>query len=263
MRIRPTILRFFLGAALVLSACGEIPDKAPSEEKVVEWGEVPQEFNPAIASVDFRTTGIEKLNVDIFSFKKDIEIVYDENMTTNAGSLILYKVWKGSASWGTVSIKSEGKNLEIKSLGDYHCAIKIKDKKIEELTGGCYVKIRIVLPKGSEIEVYNVGKLLSKRFIVLTTEEFLEKIVGEPFVSKKFILIQEYLQSYAGTTKSPQLSTNQLGVVLGEFDRTAHKFNVLKALHRSVTDRHNLSDMIDREFKSTERQKAREIVGWQ
>lgn len=255
-------------AAFVLSACGNNSDNKgngggggkPVPANRVNWAAVPSEFNPSTFDLPFRTDNAEKVEVDVFGFKSDVEVVYVD-MPANTGLLRAYRVYKRSASWGDLRVQSNGKSVDLKNYGSYSCGIKIINGQITELDGGCYVRLQIFMPAGSKVEVYNVGELLTNRFVPLSTDSFLEKLRRATWSEQKFAVINEFVSSYANSGRTPQLTSDQLRTVLRDFIRSEEKFKVLGQLHMTVTDRHNLAEVLDREFIFRERDEARRITG--
>lgn len=233
----------------------------PAPANRVNWSAVPSEYNPKIEDTEFRTDGFEKIYVDMFGYDKDVEVVYSNDVPVGFGYLRLFKVWAKQASWGGLNQSANGKSFNLKNYGQYQCSIRVQNGQITQLEGGCYVRLQVFLPVGSEIEVYNVGKLITKRFIPINTEDFLEQIDRATWADDKFAVIENFLSSYSGTNKSPSLSSQQLGTVIGEFMRSEEKFKALRRLHSIVSDRENLGKMIEDKFGYFDREEARRIVG--
>jgi hypothetical protein len=227
----------------------------------VNWSAVSSEFNPRVEDVEFRTDGYEKINVDAFGFKDDVEVVYSNEVPPGYGYLRLYKVWKEQASWGDLRPRPNGTTLNLKNYGSYQCSIRITNGQIVELKGGCYVRLQVFMAPGAEIEVYNVGQLITKRFIPISTDEFLEQLDDATWADDKFAAIENFLASYIGMSKKPTLTAHQLGIVVSEFNWKEEKYKSLTRLHTVVSDRENLGKMIDDRFGHFEREEARRIVG--
>lgn len=232
----------------------------PQNERYVNWESVPSEFNPSIDDIAFQTDGVEKINVDAFGFDQDVEVIYSSDMQANHGNLRIYKVFYEQASWGDLQPKVRGKNLNLINYGQYQCSIKVQNGQITSLEGGCYVRIQIFLPVGSELEVYNVDQLITKRFIPIDNEGFFDALDDASWDDEKFAVIDDYLASYTGS-KKPSLTTYELGKVIQKFLRGEDKLKALSRLHHVVSDRQNLSSMIEKEFNHFDRQEARKIVG--
>ena len=66
--------------------------------------------------------------------------------------------------------------------------------------------------------------------------------------------------SYAGLSKTPSLTSAQLGKVIEGFNFD-DKFNALQTLQSGVSDRAGLEGMIDDKFSYFDRDRARAIVG--
>lgn len=258
-------LAIFLMAAAV-SACGSKNhssggDSKPAPANRVNWSSIPADYHPSTEDIQFLTAGYEKLNIDAFGFNNDVEIVYTPNVSSGTGFVRLYKVWAKSASWGDVRPRANGKTLEVRSSGSYECSIQISDGSITSLEGGCYIRMQIYLPVGSEVEVYNLDQLISKRFIPIDAITFLDQLKRATWADDKFAVIENYLASYSGLNKTPALTAYQLGEVINEFNRGEEKLKALSRLHTVVTDRQNLAAMIDDKFSYFDRDEARKIVG--
>ena len=231
-------------------------------EKRVDWPSIPRQYDPAIEDIDFRTEGLEKIKVDIFGFKNDVEVVYSSEVPAGSGFLRSYKVIKDS-EW-KVSLKSRpnGSNLVLEPEGFYQCSIRITNGAIVALKGGCFVRLQVFLPNGSDIEVYNIGELLTKRFHSINTKEFLKQLDDATLEADKLTAIENYVAYYNnGSIKKLSLTSQQLGVVIGEFNGKVERFKALVSLHSIVNDRENLEKMIDDQFRFSEKEEARRIVG--
>jgi hypothetical protein len=232
----------------------------PQKASYVNWDSIPAEFNPSIDEIGFQTHGVNKIDIDAFSFDKDVEVIYSSMLAPGAGLVKIFKVWKNQARWGNLRPRTSGTKLDLHSYGTYQCSIRVKDGNIVDLDGGCYVKLQVFMPVGSEIEVYNVGKLVSKRFIPMENESFLESLDDATWAADKFAVIEDFLASYTGARR-PVLSTYELGKVIEEFMQGQEKLRALSRLHTIVSDRQNLAAMIEEEFSYFDREEARKIVG--
>ena len=253
---------------LIFSACsdsdgpgGDGKDGKRQKPRYVNWDSVGQEFNPRVEEVQFETDGVERIYISAFSFDKDVEIVYSSGVQANEGHLKVFKVWKKFASWGNFRSVFNGKKLELSNYGQYSCSISVENGQITSLEGGCYVRIQIFLPIGAEIEVYNIGQLISKRFIPIDAATFLELVKSATWADEKFEVIDQYIASYQGTSKTPALTSSQLGKVIDGFMRGENKLKTLRVLHTFISDRENLGQMIEDEFSHFDQEKARKIVG--
>lgn len=116
------------------------------------------------------------------------------------------------------------------------------------------------LPVGAEIEVYNLTHLITKRFIPIDNESFLDQLDDATWAEDIFTVIENFLASYSGS-KKPSLTTYELGKAFHEFRRSDNRFKTLRRLQSFVSDRHNLESMIADEFSHFDRIEARKIVG--
>jgi hypothetical protein len=169
------VLPFLLVTAMSLGVgcSGIMDDRGPTDDKSgggnvrefqrLNWQSVPAEYNPRIDDLQFTTPEITRINLDLFSFDGDVEFFYSPDIPVGQGLLRMYKVFKGSASWGTLQPTVAGKTLNIINYGRYSCSLKTNNGQITDLNGGCYVRLQIFLPVGTLIEVYNVGRLINQR----------------------------------------------------------------------------------------------------
>lgn len=227
----------------------------------IDWNSIPSDYHPEVNDVGFHIDGYEKLAVNIFGFDRDVELIYSSDMPADTGFIRLFSVWKKSASFGGTQPRPNGRTLDLYSYGSYACSIQTSNRRITALEGGCYVRLQIFLPKGSEIEVYNVGNLISKRFIAISNEDFLRDIHKATWEKDKFAVIENYLVSYQITKKTPSLTSEELGTVIGEFMRSEDQFQALRRLHSFVGDRNSLLKMIEDKFNYFDQKEARKIVG--
>lgn len=260
-------LSFSVLSFMLLSACsggsgnsGNGDNARAQGSHYVNWESIPAEFHPSVEEVTFSLGGIEKLNVDVFGFREDVELRYSSDISPEQGLVRVYKVWKKSATWGFWGYQNNGKNLDVSTSGSYHCTIGVANGQIKELEGGCYVRVEIILPVNVEIEVYNSRTLITKRYIPIDNETFLRALDDATWSNDKFTVIENFLASYTGS-KKPSLNCYELSKVLREFLRTEEKFSVLRRLHSVISDREKLGPMIESEFSYFERQEARAIVG--
>lgn len=236
------------------------PDTKPNPNRV-NWQAVPSQFHPETKDIAFTTNAsIEKIVVDTFG-DDNVEVVYSNTMAAGSGILRMYSVWNESAVWGSTAVRTESKAVRLQSSGQYQCSIKVENGSITALKGGCYVLQQVILPTGSTIEVYKGDELISKRFIAMSNDTFMEQIDRASFDKDRQAVIADYLKSYQDVGRAPQLTAAALGKVLHPFSFKDAKMQALSQLHVYVTDRQNLGQMIDNEFSYFDRQDARKIVG--
>ncbi len=238
---------------------GGRPSK-PVPAQRVNWASVPSEFNPRVEDIDFRTDGAERIELDVFGFNKDVEVVYAD-MPVGTAKLRLFTVYKESATWGSLNPRSNGKTVNLTSYGSYSCSIRIVNGAITQLKGGCYVRLQLFLPNGAQVEAYNVGQLLTQRFIPMSNEELLKNVDRASWAEQKLAAINEYLQTYARLRRSPSLATTELKDLLWDIMASSDKLKALSLLHMHISDRANLTALLDREFSFRDREEARRITG--
>jgi len=248
------------GGSNSLNSGDDTPNKPVSKNRV-NWSGVPSQFNPSFEDSTFSTINAEKVTLGLFGSTDDVEVVYTNDVPANSGVLRIFKVWKNQASWGNLHQTQSGTNLELSQSGTYQCSISIKNGEITELDGGCYVRVQVLLPKGSQLEVYNVGQLITKRFIPVDTQAFLEDIHRATWAEDKFVAIENFMASYNNNARRPSMTAQQLGTAIHEFYLNEEQFKALSRLQSTVSDRANLSSMIDNVFGYFDRDQARRICG--
>ena len=232
----------------------------PQAQSRVIWERVPQEFNPRVEDVQFQTNQIEKLNINVFNFDRDFEIVYTRTLAPGQGFLRLFRVWSESANWGDLTPRKNGKILELRAIGTYNCNINVKNGQIVSLKGGCYVRAQIHLPVDAKIEVYNDGQLKSKKFFPLSNQEFFQLIKQSLNKREKFLAIEDFLNSYVGTNRQAALSVKELTEVMRNFNTNKDKLEVLRQLHRTVIERDELKSMVLSEISYFDHVEALAII---
>jgi hypothetical protein len=275
VRALTTMKRSFLTlavlASLTLAGCGSNSDNSgtpgvddsPGQKAArnrVNWAAVPADFNPQIENSDLNIEGTDEIKLDLF-YHDDVTVEYSANLAPDQGHLQIFKVYKESASWAGLSQNTNGSSLRVSNQGSYSCQIQIENGNITALKGGCYVRVILTLPAGSQVEVYNGSDLISKRFKAMSNASFISQIDQATWEKDRTAVIDAYLSSYAAVQRSPSLSATELGQVLHKCSFDDEKLEVLRRLHQSVADRSSLSKMIDDEFAFFKRNEARAIVG--
>lgn len=253
-----------VGLTAILGACGSKSNSksggGDGGPHYVNWSKVAAEFNPTTVDAEFPILDVEMLKVNIFGFDRDVRVIYSPEVK-DRGILRLYRVFKGSASFGYVNTRTAGRTTSLEGYGSYSCSISVRNQVVTAVDGGCYVRLEIILPLGAQIEVYNVDRRISARFFPMDNESFLEQFDRATWAEDKFAVIENYLASYAQTKKSASLNAEQLGLVIHGFVRSEEKFRALRRLHSIVSDRSTLSAMIDNEFNYFDQKEARKICG--
>jgi hypothetical protein len=264
---------FILGfmTSVFLMGCGESSDDKGSkggdgganQKNVnrIDWSSIGSEYNPKIIVHQFSTKDVKQIKTNLFGFNKDVELVFSKKMAKETVGLNIFTVFKESASWGSINSSYSGSILEINNYGSYQCSISTTNRKITSLKGGCYIRLQIVLPVGEKIEVYNVGNLLSKRYFAMTNAEFLNNYFDAFNNDERFLAISNFLNSYKSLKLKPKILAQDLEKVIDGFTFKEEKFKALKLLHKYVTDRENLSKMIENEFNYFDQDEAKKIVG--
>lgn len=257
-----------LVATLVTVGCGSSGDGSSASgagdganrERIV-WAEIAPEHHPEIAKQNVTLAGVETIKTNLFGFDGDFVLLYDAKMPAGQGAINVYRVWKESASYGSTSIAARDGTLTASSSGTYECSIRVENRRITQLKGGCIVRVEVVLPVGSEIEVYNLDQLKSRRFKAMTNAAMLENVRRAYRDEQRLAAIEDYLNSYRETGKRPALTAPEVGRALHDFPFKDGKMTVLRKLHAYVADRESLRAMIDAEFTYFDRADARAVVG--
>jgi hypothetical protein len=229
-----------------------------SAQHLVNWEGVPANFHPQIQEITGEASGVTKVNVNLFGFTQDVQVVYEQRPDV---AVRMYTVWNESGLLPSPSVVRRANTLRYSTSGGYDCSYDISNGQIRKLKGGCLMRIDIAVPVGAEVEVYNVDQLISARYFPIDNQTFLSDL-DKAFPSQpKFAVINDYLKSYSDTKKIPILATTELAHIVHAFMMTEEKYQALSMLNRYVMNRSSLSGMIEQEFMYFDREKARQICG--
>lgn len=275
------MLGFLFGLTLMsLMACGGDSENngdaactganrcIPKVTPFVDWEMVPQKFNPAIKGQEFSLANLRTINMSFLGFVKDARVQYSNDMPSGRGRVEVYSVTHNnpgnSLPVPTVELKSDSAYATYKIYGSFShvCNIDVTNLYINNLEGACIVRLVVTLPRGAEIEVYNMGEIISRRFFAMTVNELKNKVKKAYSQDDKADMINEYLVSHASINKVPVLYTFDLGILIDEF-RFDGKFIPLRRLHMYVKDRHMLESMIEDKYSYFDQEEAKKIVGIQ
>ena len=227
----------------------------------VNWQSVSTEYNPSIETQSLSLVGVDTLNLDLVGFKDDVALSYSSQLSSTQAQLRIFKVYKDSAYWPSISQQVSRSALNVSTYGIYQCSIRSTNGRIASLKGGCIVRVEVILPAGAQVEVYNVGARLSKRFKAVSNESFLMQLDKATWTRDKLAVIDDFLYSHAQVSRAPVLETDQLGHVLHAFSFKSDKLAALSRLHTTVHGRVSLARVIDNEFSYFDRNEARAIAG--
>lgn len=204
------------------------------------------------------------IRMNFFGFTEDVDLIYSSSLPAGKASLDLYTVRSQDAQTTLSGYSLSGGGSEISlfnSSNSYSCSISVENQMIQSLKGSCYVRIVLTLPQDSNIEVYNVGELISPNFFAMSNEVFLQELDQAFTTSAKFEVIDDFLTSYQATNSRPTLISAELDTVLQEFRFSEDRFKVLRKLHMYVEDRNRLREVIQNNFRPSDQGEALEIVG--
>lgn len=251
-------------ACLTLVACGGKGSgnkTNPEGQGGIAWESIPSEFNPHEEKIEADLQGTQTIKMNLFGFNQDVRIQYSKSLDQNKFQLQLFTVSKDArTSLSGAEFREDGTNLQINKYGGYECSIETKNRQVTALKGACYIKVVLTLPAGAEVEVYNVGQLLTQRFFAMDNKTFLKEL-HDAWSNDKLAVIDSYLSSYQAIGKTPGLLTAELKTAIHEFSFGEQKLEVLRKLHRYTLDRENLPKMIETEFSYFDQDDARKIVG--
>jgi hypothetical protein len=263
------LLAFFSIAILAVACSGggggdnhgtDGGDQKPVAHRI-NWENIPTQFNPRIQSTSIDVSVADTIKLDLFGFQDDVSVSYSSKLNGGSATLEIYTVYQGSASFGSLNQSQSQGTVSVVNNGTYQCSIKVDNGSITDLKGGCYVRVNLVLPAGSQIEAYNVDKLISKRFKAMSNDQLLVRIEATLNSADRFKIIDEYLSSYSAVSKAASINTSELGKVIHEFSFKDDKLIALRKLQAAVADRTNLEQMIEDEFFAFDQNDARAIVG--
>lgn len=269
-----TSLALNLGAAIFLASCSHDDSSTSNFDgqgtppvNRVEWSKIAPDFDPQIDTQKFTTDGAERIDLDLFGFKDDVSVRFTPDLTDGNGILKIYTVFKydpdfSSASFGSLSKQSGDKTFKLSKNGTYMCSIQITNGQIAKLKGGCIVRVEVQLPKAAQIEVYNQDVLLTKRFFPMANSKFIESLEKSSLDDDRLQVIQGFLSSYSGVSKTPSITSEEMGKILKAFSFPENKFKALQSLHSFVSDQPNLGKVVDDQFSYFDRARAHQIIGF-
>lgn len=231
------------------------------KQNPVDLSSLPSEYNPSSFEEKFSLQNINQIYFDMFGFKNDVEIVYSNSLSESEGFVKIYTAEYDSEQSSVGSLSTERKNNKrfLSRSGMYACSINIENRKITKLKGLCFLRMEIHIPAGSQIEVYNVQELLTKRYFAVDNATLLMNYKKASYTDDKKAVIEDFLNSYEETNQTPVLYTYELASLLEGFSFATDKFETLEKLQSYISDRNKLSAMIDEEFNYFDREKARKI----
>jgi hypothetical protein len=252
-------------ATLSLAACGNHSSDEASgggNPRAIDWAKVPSKFNPNILTDKVDIGGAERVQLDLFGFNDDVRVIYTNTSDQSTAMLSRYIVYYESGTFGSTQSLRNGKTVQVTNYGTYQCQIKTHNGEIESLKGGCYVRVELTLPMGAPVEVYNMGRLLTRRFYAMDNATLLQNVEHGSFGADKLKAIDQFLASYAETGKSAMLNSIELGQVVHQFAFKEDKLNALTKLRGAVHDRENLEMVVvEKEFTYFEQNDARAVLG--
>jgi len=225
---------------------------------MIDWGSVSADYHPQVQESTADLTGVTKVNVNLMSFRQDVQVIYEKRTDV---AVRMFTVWKESGLIPSPSVARRDSSLRFDVSGGENYEISVSNGQITKLKGGCIVRIDIAVPIGAQVEIYNVDQLVSPRFFPIDNQTFLADLDKAFPSDNKWEVINNYLQSYADVKKSPVLAASEVGHAVHGFSFPEEKFQALKLLHRYVLDRASLNGMIEQEFGFFDRTRAREICG--
>lgn len=255
---------FLTVLTITFFGCSSDSDKSSGNDiraNWVNWDSVPSEFNPRIEEKYLDLGAAQRVKLNLFNFDDDVRVIYSSEQPVGRVTLKIFKVYKNSASWGSISTSQKSNAIEVNNYGSYACSIQVKNGAITALDGGCYVRVEVVMPVNAQVEVYNREQLLTQRFVAMSLEELIDGVKNASWAEQKLLVMDNFLQSHQETKKTPVLLAQHMGEILEEMSFAKDKFTALRKLHAAVVDRENLPAMIEKQFGVFDRDEALQIVG--
>lgn len=229
---------------------------------------IPKKYNPKVQVFEFDTNGIKSLKISLPGRldNKNFSLKYDKKNKDGRAVVKVYTAEFESKTSvnGLRMVNDDSESLSINMGGNYSysCSIKIVNKKINKLEGACFIKVEVVMPANSKVEIYNNGSLISKMFYAQKIETLFKNLKQASFDDNKTEYIDAFLDSYKATKNTLEITAEELGLIIGTYSFDRHKIDVLKKLHKFVIDRENLKNLIDSVFTfNSEKKEAYKIVG--
>ena len=141
-----------------------IPDSGSQRltAQQVNWETVPEMFNPQIEANTFTTQNIDQISLNIFGFNRDVRVIRSPEVPAGQMRLLKYKVWNNSARWGALQDSRAQRSLNLGMIGASNCqTLRVANSRIVELDGSCIVRMDVLLPRTSQIRVFNLGRRIN------------------------------------------------------------------------------------------------------
>ena len=229
----------------------------------INWDKIPSEYSPQITESSFNIDGFKKVNINIHGFDKDVNIIYSDSALSGELKILQYTVFKKIGVFGSLTEAPDGQALRLYTTTysqPYSCSLATRNREIVSLEGGCVVRLDLILPKNLKLEVYNLGKLISKYFFPMEYEHFLEQL-KQAGSDEKIIPIRNFTASYERVGEHLKLLESQLDEILDNITWDEEKLNALRLLHPHLSSRNELKKILDSQFTYFNRKKAYQIVG--
>ena len=226
---------------LLLGATKSPVNKTLSNSLV--WSKIPAKFNPEVTTFDLGLEGVKKVDLDLFSFQDDVKITYDDTLEATQAKIEIYWVRSKEAeanTWlNTLSAEAQNGTLRIRKSGGgfvsmYACSKKVKNNQLISLAGACYIKIVLKMPKNAQVEIYNVGRLISKQFFVLSDSEVLEKINNGHNLKEIQSLLANYVRSHQNLKQAGTLPLSTIDKIIARVKNEKGTPLILQSLLVSV-----------------------------
>ena len=251
---------------LLAMACSKSDGSKSSPDaksRTINYAQAAEDFSLEEDAFGFRTPGHDyiRMSVPLNDNYDDFKVVYDQPQ--GEGFIEITSVVNGSSSENLEIQYSDNREIVLISSGwsQYYCSISISNDVITDVDGKCALKVRVHLPAGARIEIYNNGELKSKRFFGMKEEDFKEYFNSQRSDEDRIKALGSYIKSFSHVGSVLDLEGEVLEYVLRKMNFPDDKMKAFRILHRYISDRVELKKIVDSVFSYFDRQDAYRIAG--
>lgn len=255
-------------AWLVLS-CGEKPrsngrsaSDSDENKNVINYRALERDYRVDHHKYHFDLKSEHKntLNINAHLNIDDFQIQY--NLKKEESPYVILSTVSESGSMDTFEISyDESGSVYFSRVGgsQYSCSITRVDGEVTDLTGFCYTRIIVNLPKKDKTIIYHQGKLKTKRSFSMSRDEFKTTYSNEYFDEARLKVINNFLGFNKKFGASFDFKADDLDIVLQLMTYQDFDMRALKKLHGLVIERGELKAVIDKNFSIFDREQAYKI----
>ena len=234
-----------------------------ASNRSLNYAQAAEDFSLEEDAFGFRTTGYDyiRMSISLNDNYDDFKIIYDQ--PEGEGFIEITSVVNGSSSENLEIKYRDEREIVLSASGwsQYYCSISISNDVITDVDGKCALKVRVYLPVGARIEVYNNDGLKSKRFFGMKQEDLKAYFNSQRSDEDRIKALGTYIKSFSSVGSILDLKGETLEYVLRKLNFPDVKMKAFRILHRYMGDRVELKKIVDSVFSYFDRKDAYRIAG--